>query len=71
METISIKEIWREPTNEELNNAFIKLAKYNKEKFIEDLNLKDLIQEKIKEMLTTDSFIQILAQEKIRRSLGL
>lgn len=41
------------------------------EKAMEEMNFKELIAEKAKELLSKDNFIQELAEAKVRSSLGL
>lgn len=40
-------------------------------KAMEDLNFKEMIAEKAKEILSSDNFIKELAENKVRSSLGL
>ncbi len=41
------------------------------EKAMEDMNFKEIIAQKAKEMLSNEDFIKELAEKKIRASLGL
>jgi len=41
------------------------------EKAMEELNFKELIAQKAKELLSNDTFIRDLAEKKVRSSLGL
>lgn len=41
------------------------------EKALDELNFKELIAEKAKQVLSDNNFIKDLAEQKVRRSLGL
>jgi hypothetical protein len=55
----------------QLNKAFDSSFKEALEIAFEELNIKELIKQKTKELLSADSFIKDLAEKKVRDSLGL